>query len=72
MHHPAMTDLNVEQALKRLEDRATMLRFFADTAASVDPPAPDPSVFSGLGDLCADIQHCAQVVRRALVVTRSG
>ena len=45
------------------------MRFLADGACAGDAiAAPEPCVFSGLGDLCADIQECVRSVRKTLDV----
>ncbi len=57
----------VEEAIRSIEDRAAMLRFFADSMRQVDA-VPDPAFFSGLGDSLGEIQAIAHTVRRALDV----
>ena len=56
----------VEEGLKRLEDRAAMLRFLADAAAGTTDHVPEPSVFSGLADTCGEIEALARQTRRSL------
>ena len=59
---------NVEQTLRRLQDRAAMLRYFADGSARSTDAAPDPEVFSGLADALDDIAAMAQALRSSLSV----
>ena len=51
-HHAGMTNnRSVEETLKYVEDRAAMLRFLANAAATTTTErVPDPAVFSGLAD----------------------
>jgi hypothetical protein len=59
--------MNVEEALRRLEEKAAMMKFLADSAVSGNAAyVPDARVSSGLGDLCAEVQQCARNVRRSL------
>jgi hypothetical protein len=44
-----MPNLTVEEALRRVEDRAVMIRFFDDSIRQVDV-VPEPAFFSGLAD----------------------
>jgi hypothetical protein len=67
----AMNRITVEEGLKRVEDRAAMLRFFADSIRDVDI-APDPAVFSGLGDAAREIEDTVRAARRALDVDALG
>jgi len=62
-----MNPMTVEEGLRRLEDRAAMLRFFADAAAaSRDQVVPEPSAFSGMADACAAIVTLVRQTRRSL------
>jgi hypothetical protein len=62
---PRMSNLTVEEGLRQVEDRAAMLRFFADGMVRVDS-VPDPAVFSGLGDVLRQIEDIARAARRSL------
>src|SRR2546425_11229617 len=65
--------LNVEEALRRLEARAAMLRFLADSAAaSTNGSVPEPAMFSGLADTLEEIQRLACSARRSLGVEALG
>lgn len=57
----------VEDALGSIEDRAAMLRFFADSITLVDG-VPERAFFSGLADAIGEIQATAHAVRHALAV----
>jgi hypothetical protein len=50
-----MVNLIVEEALHQVEDRAAMVRFFADAIRQVDV-VPDRSVFSRLADTLGEIE----------------
>jgi len=60
----------VEEAIRSIEDRAAMLRFFADSIQTAS--VPDPAFFSGLGDAVGEIEAIARAVRRALDVDALG
>lgn len=55
----------IEEALRTIEDRAAMLRFFSDAIRQVDV-APEPAFFSGLGDSLGEIEAIARAVRQVL------
>lgn len=57
----------VEDALGSIEDRAAMLRFFADSITLTDG-IPERAFFSGLADAIGEIQVAAQTIRNALAV----
>jgi hypothetical protein len=60
-------NITVEEALRRLVDRAAMLRFLFDgVAATEGREVPEPEVFSGLADACGEIERLARAMRRAL------
>jgi hypothetical protein len=61
----------VEEALRSLEDRAAMLRFFSDSTRQIDV-VPEPAFFSGLGDSLGEIEAIARAVRRVLDVHALG
>jgi len=55
----------VEEMLRRVEERAAMLRFFADgTTTSIEPPSA--RAWSGLADVCEEIESAARNVRKSL------
>jgi hypothetical protein len=60
-----MSNLTVEEGLRQVEDRAAMLRFFADGMVRVDS-VPDPAMFSGLGDVLAQIEDIVRSARLSL------
>lgn len=57
----------VEDALGSIEDRAAMLRFFADSITLVDG-VPERAFFSGVADAIGEIQETANAVHHALAV----
>jgi hypothetical protein len=57
--------MDVETALKRIEDAAAMLREMANHAARGDQ-ALSPESLSGIGDSCMLMQQLAQGARTAL------
>jgi hypothetical protein len=61
----------VEEALRSLEDRAAMLRFFADSIPKIDV-VPERAFFSGLADSLGEIEAIARAVRRVLDVDALG
>ena len=65
--------MDAEEALRTLEDKAAMLRFLADTASAGKVDAvPEPPVFSGIADACAEIERLARTARRSLKVEALG
>jgi pyridoxal biosynthesis lyase PdxS len=59
--------ITVEEALRRVEDGAAMLRLLADSAAeSVN--SSDPHAFSGIADACGHLERLAREARRSLGV----
>jgi hypothetical protein len=63
----------VEEALREVEDRAAMLRFLADSAAVAKTGiVPEPQMFSGIADTCAEIERLARTTRRSLNVEALG
>lgn len=60
----------VEEAIRSIEDRAAMLRLFADSIHT--DSVADPAFFSGLADAVGEIEAIAQAVRRALDVDALG
>jgi hypothetical protein len=68
-----MPAMNVEEALRTLEDKAAMLRFLADAAAaSKIQSVPEPRTVSGIADACGEIERLARGTRRALEVQARG
>jgi hypothetical protein len=63
-----MNPYTIEEVLRMLVDKAAALRFFADAAATNNFAVPDPSVFSGMADICGDIERFARDVRDSLSV----
>jgi hypothetical protein len=61
---PAMP-LSVEEALKRIEDQAAMVRALADYAATSDVTM-EKSALSGMADSCGRIERLARDTRRTL------
>jgi hypothetical protein len=57
--------MNVEEALKRIEDLAAVVRTFADNAATTDEGV-SPEALSGAGDVCGMIQELAHDVRKSM------
>lgn len=66
-----MPNLTVEEALRRVEDRAAMIRFLADSIRQVDI-VPEPAFFSGLADTLGEIERIARTARRSLDVGALG
>ena len=60
-----MPNLTIEEGLRQVEDRAAMLRFFADGIGGSDR-VPDQAVFSGLADVLGQIEDIARSARRSL------
>lgn len=69
---PIEEGLTVEEGLKRMEDRAAMLRFLTDAAAATTHCVPEPSVFSGFGDTCGELERMARAARQSLPVDPLG
>jgi hypothetical protein len=65
---PLTPQHTTEEALRQIEDRCAMLRFFADSIRQIDS-VPDAAVFSGLADDLAEIAAMAHAARRALDVS---
>jgi hypothetical protein len=65
-------NMNVEEALRTLEDKAAMLRFLADSAAASNQSVPEPRTFSGIADACGEIERLARSGRRSLNVEALG
>ena len=61
----------VEEALRTVEDRAAMLRFFADSIRQVEV-VPEQAFFSGLADSLEEIQSLVHAVRRVRDVDALG
>lgn len=61
-------NLNVEQALRVITEKAAVVRFLSDSAANGSHGSPDSAVLSGIGTVCADIECLTQRVKRALDV----
>ena len=61
----------VEEALRAVEDRAAMLRFFSDSIQQIDV-VPERSFFSGLADSLGEIEAIARAVRHVLDVDALG
>jgi hypothetical protein len=59
--------VTVEEALRRLEDRAALLRYLAESASG-NPDRPNDAVLSGLGDALEDIVEIARAARQTLSV----
>ena len=62
--HDHAVRLTVEEALRRAEDTAALLRYLADLAAG-SPEAPDRSALSGLADACGDIADTLKQARHS-------
>ena len=61
-----MSDLNVEEALRTITEKAAVLRYLSNTAAHGDHAAPDSAVLSGIGTVCEDIETLTKRVKLAL------
>jgi hypothetical protein len=61
----------VEEALRAIEDRAAMLRFFSDSIRQIDV-VPERAFFSGLADSLGEIEAIARAVRQVLDVGALG
>ena len=59
--------LSVEEALRRIEEKAAMLRFLAHAAANM-PEGAGETVYNGIGETCEEIETLAQTARRSLGV----
>jgi hypothetical protein len=57
----------VEDALRRAEDQAALLRYAADLAAG-SLETPTPAVLSGFADACDNLVETVRAVRQALDV----
>jgi hypothetical protein len=57
--------LLVEEGLRRAEYRAALLRYTLDLAAA-SAEMPDPTVLSGLADLCGDLEDTVRAIRDVL------
>lgn len=57
---------SVEDALREVENRSAMLRYFADSAAGNFAGPPEPHVFQGLADTLRVMQVLARRVRMSL------
>lgn len=66
-----MLNLTVVEALRRVEDRAAMIRFLADSIRQVDI-VPEPAFFSELADTLGEIERIARTARRSLHVEALG
>jgi hypothetical protein len=60
-----MMPFSVEETLRRIEQKAALVRYLADAPAG-RPFVPDPGVIAGLADLFAEVEQAMRDVLRAL------
>jgi hypothetical protein len=65
-------DWTVEDALHQIEERLSMLNFLCHCAASSEQDAPDPRVWHGISETCAEAEKQARAVRKTLSADALG
>jgi hypothetical protein len=63
-----MPRMNVEEALRAIREKATLLRYVA-SAASVNSELPDEVVLRGFSDLCDEIGDLSRAITDVVGVT---
>jgi len=58
--------LNVEQALRAVTERASVLRYLSDSASTSKSADMDSIVLSSMGTMCGEIEQLIARVRGAL------
>jgi hypothetical protein len=56
----------IEDVLRQVEDKAALLRHFANSSSLAEEDAPDPATLSGLGDACEEIEIRVRTIRKKL------